>query len=493
MPHATRTWALFPLLAGPLGAQNWRQVNLDGFGSAGSAAIAMGVPHLGDLYAGTYDAAGAEVWRYDGCSWIEDTPAWNVANEGAFPGAEYASGLFVGASNPAGAEVWWRNNAIWSEVSPPWDAANVEVTGMGTFSVTSLLYVATANGQTGCEVWSYDNMNMNWSQTNVDGFGSSANVEANNLVEFNGYLYTGATNDVTGCQVWRYDGGSWSPVAGALDGFGDGGNQEDARSMTTCNGLLYVGTENDTGGEVWSYDGVGTWTQVNVDGFGSANNEEIKSLACHNGVVYAGVETADGTGADVWQYAGGTSWLPEGLSWDSGNFIVVTLTAYRGGLLASTLNPTTGGEVWAKGAGQASAYCNADGGSSNNAASISITACGLSPGTAIELGGGPPGQFCYLLIGDGTGTVSQPPGSKGDLCLVGGSCLGRYAKDIGSIDGAGKFSTDISNSVSGGQGFGIPTCGGSIQVGQTWNFQFWHRQPMGQPSTFSAALSVTFL
>jgi hypothetical protein len=119
-----------------LRAQNWSQVNLDGFGNAGSAAIALGVPHLGDLYAGTYNPAGAEVWRYDGCAWVKETPGWNVSNEGAFPGAEYASSLFVGTSSLTGAEVWLLHNAIWSEVSPPWDNANIEVTGMGTFSVT---------------------------------------------------------------------------------------------------------------------------------------------------------------------------------------------------------------------------------------------------------------------------------------------------------------------------------------------------------------------
>lgn len=97
-----------------------------------------------------------------------------------------------------------------------------------------------------------------------------------------------------------------------------------------------------------------------------------------------------------------------------------------------------------------------------------------------------------LLIGDGNGIVSQPPGAIGDLCLVGGSCLGRYAKDIGQVDGAGGFALDISSTISGGPGFGIPTCGGSLQSGETWNFQFWHRQPMGVPSTFSEAIGITF-
>ena len=137
-------------------------------------------------------------------------------------------------------------------------------------------------------------------------------------------------------------------------------------------------------------------------------------------------------------------------------------------------------------------YCNPASGSGNNTATISITACDLSSGTEVRLSAAPQGQFCYLLIGNSDGIVHQPPGAKGYLCLVGGSCLGRYAKDLGQIDASGSFSTDVSSSASGGPAFGIPTCGGNIHPGETWFFQYWHRQPMGQPSTFSEAIGVTF-
>ena len=79
------------------------------------------------------------------------------------------------------------------------------------------------------------------------------------------------------------------------------------------------------------------------------------------------------------------------------------------------------------------------------------------------------------------------PGAQGDLCVAGGNCLGRYAKDVGPIDGAGSFSTDIKNALSN------PCAGGvDIAPGTTWNFQWWHRQPMGQLSAFSKAIRVVF-
>lgn len=128
----------------------------------------------------------------------------------------------------------------------------------------------------------------------------------------------------------------------------------------------------------------------------------------------------------------------------------------------------------------------------NNAADIEISRCDLGPGTFVGLRNGPPNEFAYLLVGDAAGTVSTPPGALGDLCVVGGSCLGRYAEDAGLIDAQGSLDTELSDSASGGPGFGIPTCGGTFLPGETWYFQYWHRGAMGAPSSFSSAIAVTF-
>ena len=135
--------------------------------------------------------------------------------------------------------------------------------------------------------------------------------------------------------------------------------------------------------------------------------------------------------------------------------------------------------------GSATVYCDTN---PNNVADIAIgTFDSGSPNIDLDLTSGPPNQFVYLLVGNGDSVVSQPPGAKGDLCVVGGSCLGRYDKDIGQINTAGAFSVDIQNPISN------PCQGGVVlSPGSTWNFQFWHRQPMGAPATFSKALKVVF-
>ena len=136
-------------------------------------------------------------------------------------------------------------------------------------------------------------------------------------------------------------------------------------------------------------------------------------------------------------------------------------------------------------------YCNPQTGSPDNVASLDSDACYLGGAVTLTLGGAAPGQATYLLIGNGFGIVTDPPGAKGDLCVSGGSYLGRYSKDIGTTDASGSFATEISNTLTGGPNFGLPQGAGNIQPGETWNFQYWYRVS-GSPSAFSAALSVTF-
>ena len=136
-------------------------------------------------------------------------------------------------------------------------------------------------------------------------------------------------------------------------------------------------------------------------------------------------------------------------------------------------------------------YCNPFTGSFNNTATITPNACDLGNPIVLTLGNAPAGELTYLNIGDGTSLIVDPPGASGDMCIAGGGKVARYVGDIGAIDGGGNFSTDISNSTTGGPGFGLPLYGGSIQPGETWYFQYWYRNT-GAPSGLSEAVCITF-
>lgn len=96
----------------------------------------------------------------------------------------------------------------------------------------------------------------------------------------------------------------------------------------------------------------------------------------------------------------------------------------------------------------------------------------------------PAGQFGYVLVGEGTQTVT-PPGSQGGLCL-GGAPMGGYSGQVLRSTPAGilgPFTPDLSS---------LPApLSGAVQAGDTWGFQAWYRD-IGGTSGFTDAIRVTF-
>ncbi len=128
----------------------------------------------------------------------------------------------------------------------------------------------------------------------------------------------------------------------------------------------------------------------------------------------------------------------------------------------------------------------------NQLGSIGVDTCDTTAGSInLTATGVTGGLFAYYIVSDGTGIISDPPGSTGDLCLAGGGPIGRYSQDLEILGGTGSFSTDIWNSITGGPGGGLPNPpGGAIVAGDTWNFQGWARVSGG--SRWTPAVSVTF-
>lgn len=125
-------------------------------------------------------------------------------------------------------------------------------------------------------------------------------------------------------------------------------------------------------------------------------------------------------------------------------------------------------------------------------AEVAVDGVTLEPGRTVTLRGASPHQAAYLLVGDGVGAAPPFDGTRGTLCLAGGSRFGSYSLDVGRTDAAGRFEVDISSSLSGGPDFGLPIPGARIVPGDTWSFQYWYRQPAGLPAAFSTTVSVTF-
>ncbi len=100
----------------------------------------------------------------------------------------------------------------------------------------------------------------------------------------------------------------------------------------------------------------------------------------------------------------------------------------------------------------------------------------------------PPNQFGIFVASLDQGFVPNAGGtSNGNICL--GGIIGRFFQQnqILSSGAMGEFSLQVPLTV-------IPQGNGSVAVmsGETWNFQAWHRDNVGQGSNFTDGLEVTF-
>ena len=74
-------------------------------------------------------------------TWSNVSPPWAAANRTAYSMVVYGADLYVGTNNTGGAQVWQYDGTAWTNVSPAWAAANVTVLGMVVYGAN--LYVGT--------------------------------------------------------------------------------------------------------------------------------------------------------------------------------------------------------------------------------------------------------------------------------------------------------------------------------------------------------------
>lgn len=91
-----------------------------------------------------------------------------------------------------------------------------------------------------------------------------------------------------------------------------------------------------------------------------------------------------------------------------------------------------------------------------------------------------------LVTSQTQGFVASPGGSQGNLCL--GGSIGRFIGSVASSGSTGSIEVSVDLNA-------VPQPNGSVSAmaGQTWNFQFWHRdQNPTATSNFSNGVSILF-
>lgn len=249
---------------------------------------------------------------------------------------------------------------------PGWQQMNINGFGERDNRISTLtpfggnLYAGTFNhGGNGAQLWRTTD-GLTWTSVITNGFGNSANVGIDHLLEFNNQLYAGTwANEVNGGEIWRSsDGLNWTRVVN--QGFGDPTNGEVMR-FGVFDGQLYAGTWSWTtthGTEIWrsATGNANDWTRVVSNGFGDADNIAILTMKEFNGALYVSTYSGKNSpnGADIWRTTDGIIWTPvitDGFNY-TGTYTINALESFGGYLYAGTgrydLNTQSypGGQIW---------------------------------------------------------------------------------------------------------------------------------------------------
>lgn len=154
-----------------------------------------------NLYVGTFNHAGAEVWRYDGATWIEVPHGWAAAIKSAGTMAAYGNNLYVGtargsSSVSAGAQIWRYDGTTWTEVLPGW--SNENIAAYVTIVYGDSLYIGTGHNSAGAQLWRYNG--IVW--TEVSPGWTAKNSAARALAVYKDNLFLGTYNG-KGAEVWH--------------------------------------------------------------------------------------------------------------------------------------------------------------------------------------------------------------------------------------------------------------------------------------------------
>jgi hypothetical protein len=328
----------------------WDRISDYGFGNLTSYPFSMdSIVFNGKIY---FDAGWggnpAQIWRYDGSNWeqITDNGFGDPGNNAISVFGMFDSQLYAAFANDNGLQIWRSSSGdadSWSEIYSAGagsDATILQAMGLADFN--SNLYASVINMDGGIEVWQYTG--SAWTQVNTDNFGDANNTyTVSGLGVFGSYLYIGTYNQVSGGQVWRMSTGNvWTEVVS--DGFGDANNIKVNGFYTALDGYLYAQTVNFTSGvELWRTNSGadGTWSQVNLDGFGDSNNSNSQwsnGMTSFNGRLFIGTINY-GNGGEIW--AGKP--MTFSISGTISNVLsgdVVTLNLYRAGSVITSQTVT---------------------------------------------------------------------------------------------------------------------------------------------------------
>lgn len=160
----------------------------------------------------------------------------------------------------------------------------------------SKLYIGTrADGGSGdgAEVWEWDGTTMTViTPIDFDGSGGEGtfdNADIADMEEYDSKLYASVFKSGAPAKIYRWDGGTtWTTVrTGSINAAYLSSGFAGYKLETYGSNLYYGEDDQSDGSNFYSYDG-SSFTTLNTDGFGEAENSAVMSMKVYNGNLYIG-------------------------------------------------------------------------------------------------------------------------------------------------------------------------------------------------------------
>lgn len=321
----------------------------------------------------------------------------NINNLHAWSMEEYKGFIYVGTRNVVdGCQIYRSETGdenTWIKVNHNGFDIDSKSEGARHMIVyADLLWIITISWEFGAQVWvtngekSDSDDIINWKKANTNGFGQgNITRETRGLAIFNDKLYVGCGSKDNHPLLYRYDGSTefinidptnWTLVK---DWYEDPEYRSnlflvgDLFNFTDSNGKNYLYATVITGvtplyrelinnfsiinllktlkimffekGQIWRYDSI-NWELVGNEVFKNTN-QMVSTFVALNNSLYAC--TANWFGGEIWKTEDGINWsqiIKRGF-YSPFNFWIWKLFVYDNKLIAGTLNPVLGCEIWA--------------------------------------------------------------------------------------------------------------------------------------------------
>ncbi len=314
----------------------WGRVVSDGFGDPGNRLINTFSEFKGQLYAGTSNMCGSQIWRStDGISW---TLAITLSNQAvslaSFDDQLYVALLGCGCPGP----VWRSSDGISWTISKP-------VNGYESFydliTYSHTLYAVGEDSFNTRHLWRTSD-GLDWQPITHSAFMSTW---VGMPIVFKDRFYVPVPGN--GASLWRTDGLTWEAVI--TNGFSM--TQNSSISLGTFGDQLYAVTRNEaTNLQIWRTVNGLDWTQVVSGGLGDPphnTGNRIQLIEFQGQLfLFSGFLAYE---REVWRSPDGVTWEPVRFDdWSTSRPNLHGLTVFNGRLLVSTgiLSPTQGFKLW---------------------------------------------------------------------------------------------------------------------------------------------------